>query len=515
LQPWVEARIIDGFQAREQKQPGGASSGPPPTLEPQSVTVTRRLAAILAADAANFSRLVAQDEERTLQVLAGHRTVIDETIRTHGGRIVTTAGDSVLAEFASPVQAVRAAIEIQRALLRRNTDSGLRNPMLFRIGVNVGDVVVDRDDILGDDVNVAVRLENLAPPGGICISASVREHISGKVDARLQDLGTQFLKNIPRPVRVYQVIADMAAPGSVAPRARQAGTTLMLGVAAAAIALAIGAWFSLRTPIGEHARTQAGTGIEQLPASSEERAFWDSVRQASDPAELRTYLDKYPGGTFSELAQARLDGLVAARQRREEEEEAMAKAAEALRAQAEALRLRGEAEAAIARAALEQETAARLKDEAEAAAQHAAAASRAAAEAQQRLGRTNTVALPEPVALLRTTSALDGRWAADWTCEASAEGPAATLRLPAQIEDREIRIEAGQVGLPGHFRAYGSIADDGGFKLQGTHMPRTQRIVGNESALQAWGRLEGERLEGSGSIGKRRCSLVLTRAGTP
>jgi class 3 adenylate cyclase len=484
-------------------------------LEPQSVTVTRRLAAILAADAANFSRLVAQDEERTLQVLAGHRTVIDETIRAHGGRIVTTAGDSVLAEFASPVQAVRAAIEIQRALLRRNTDSGLRSPMLFRIGINVGDVVVDGDDILGDDVNVAVRLENLAPPGGICIAASVREHIAGKVDARLQDLGTQFLKNIPRPVRVYQVIADMAGPGAITPRARQAGATLMLGVAAAAIVLAIGAWFSLRAPLAERAHGQAGTNLVEPPAGNEERAFWDNVRQSSDPAELRTFLDKYPGGTFSELAQARLDGLLAARQRREEEEEAMAKAAEALRTQAEALRLRAEAEAAIARAALEQETAMRLKQEAEAAARRAAAASQTAAEAQQRLGRINTVALPEPVTLLRTTSPLDGRWTADWTCEASAEGPAATLRLPAQIQYREIRIEAGQVGLPGHFRAYGSIGDDGGFKLEGTHMPRSQRIVGNENALQAWGRLEGERLEGSGTIGKRRCSLAMTRASPP
>jgi hypothetical protein len=116
---------------------------------------------------------------------------------------------------------------------------------------------------------------------------------------------------------------------------------------------------------------------------------------------------------------------------------------------------------------------------------------------------------------LRQASSLDGRWTSDWSCEASAEGPAAILRLPAQIQYREIRIEAGQVGLPGYFRAYGAIEDDGGFGLQGTHLPRTERIVGNANALRVRGRVEGERLEGNGTIGQRRCSVALTRAAAP
>jgi len=485
-------------------------------LEPQPATVTRRLAAILAADAANFSRLVAQDEERTLRVLSGHRSVIDRTILAHGGRIVTTAGDSVLAEFTSPVQAVRAAVEMQQALLARNAESGLATPMLFRIGINVGDVVVDGDNILGDDVNVAVRLENLAPPGGICIAASVREHIAGKLDARLQDLGTQYLRNIPRPVRVYQIIADMSGPDSIVLRARRAGIRLMLGIAAAASVAVLGAWLSLADPLGSRTTPKTERAGSAKPAGTfEEYAFWDSVKQAADPAELRAFLEKHPHGLFHDLAQARLEGLLAAQQRRSEEEEAMAKAAEALQAQTEALRLRSEAEAAISRAAHEQETAARLKHEAEAAAQRAAAASRAASEAQQRLGRVNATALAERVTLTRTASPLDGRWTADWACEASAEQPAASLRLPAQIQYREIRIEAGQIGLPGYFRAYGTVSDEGAFKLQGTHLPRTQRIVGNEDALHVFGKAEGERLEGNGTIGKRRCSLTLSRAVAP
>src|SRR5690606_13930376 len=125
-------------------------------------------------------------------------------------------------------------------------------------------------------------------------------------------------------------------------------------------------------------------------------------------------------------------------------------------------RLRQEAEAAIERAAIEQEAALRLREEAEAAATRAAAAARAASEAQQRLGRISDAALPEQVAL-RSASALDGPWTSDWSCEASAEGPATSLRLPAQVQQREIRIEVGQVGLPGYFRAYGTIADDGAF----------------------------------------------------
>jgi class 3 adenylate cyclase len=485
------------------------------TLEPQTVTVSRRLTAILAADAANFSRLVAQDEERTLRVLSGHRSVIDGTISAHGGRIVSTAGDSVLAEFSSPVQAVRAAIEIQHALSARNAESGLPAPMMFRIGVNLGDVVVDGDNILGDGVNVAVRLENLAPPGGIYVSASVRDHVAGKLEARLQDLGSQFLKNIPRPVRVFQVLPDIAGSESFLLRARRGSAKVALGAAAAAVLLGVAAWFSATRPTAEFASN--GTADSQLAssaASAEERAFWDSVKNTSNPAELRAFLSKFAQGTFAPLAQARLDGLLAARARSREEQEAATKAKEAQQAQAEAVRLRSDAEAAIARAASEQATATRLKAEAETASTRAAAAAKAAAEAQQKLARSQGAILgaaSDRVTFVRAISPLDGRWTSDWSCEASAEQPAQTIRLPAQIQYREVKIESGQVGLPGYFRAYGSVAEDGTFHLVGTSLPRTQRIVGNEDAMQFAGRIEGERLEGNGTIGKRRCSFVLTR----
>ncbi len=146
-----------------------------------------------------------QDEEGTIRVLSAHRAVIDGIITFHQGRIVSTAGDSVLAEFSSAVEAVRCAVEIQEALKTRNDSLEEHRQMHFRVGVNLGDVVVKNEDLLGDGVNVAARLETIAEPGGICISSSVYDQITGKLDLGFQDIGEQNLKNISRPIRVYRV----------------------------------------------------------------------------------------------------------------------------------------------------------------------------------------------------------------------------------------------------------------------------------------------------------------------
>jgi class 3 adenylate cyclase len=161
----------------------------------------RRLTCILAADAVGYSKHMGQDEEGTIQVLAAHRAVIDGIIAFHRGRIVGTAGDSVLAEFTSAVEAVRCAVEIQDALRTRNDALPEHRRLQFRVGVNLGDVVVKDADLLGDGVNVAARLESLAEPGGICIASSVYDQITGKLDLGFQDIGEQSLKNITRPVR--------------------------------------------------------------------------------------------------------------------------------------------------------------------------------------------------------------------------------------------------------------------------------------------------------------------------
>ena len=167
--------------------------------------VQRRLAAILAADVVGYSRLMGEDEEATLATLKSYRSAIDELIQTHDGRVFGGAGDSVIAEFASPVEAVRCATEIQLELEKRSAEVPDERRMRFRIGVNLGDVMVEGDNLYGDGVNVAARLEGIAEPGGIWVSGTVLDHVKGKVDLVFEDIGDHRVKNIAGPVRVYRV----------------------------------------------------------------------------------------------------------------------------------------------------------------------------------------------------------------------------------------------------------------------------------------------------------------------
>ena len=167
----------------------------------------RRLTAIMSADVVSYSRLMAADEEGTLARLKAHRKELFEpTIAEHQGRIVKLMGDGALVEFASVVEAVRAGVEIQRGMAERNADAPAGRRITFRIGINQGDVIIDGDDIYGDGVNVAARLQERATPGGIWISDRVYGDIRGKIDVGIDDLGDQELKNIPEPVRVYRVL---------------------------------------------------------------------------------------------------------------------------------------------------------------------------------------------------------------------------------------------------------------------------------------------------------------------
>src|SRR6516225_6596691 len=175
---------------------------------------TRRLAAILAADVAGYSRLIGDDEEGTLNRLRSIRAeVIDPSITQYRGRIVKTTGDGLLGEFASVVDALKCATEIQNAMVEGNAGIAADKRIEFRIGVHQGEIVVEDGDIFGDGANVSARLEGLAEPGGICVSARVQEDAAGKLDLSFEDLGEQSLKNIARPVRAYR-IATGAAPAT-------------------------------------------------------------------------------------------------------------------------------------------------------------------------------------------------------------------------------------------------------------------------------------------------------------
>src|SRR5690348_5939949 len=166
--------------------------------------VKRRLSAIFAADVAGYSRLMGTDEEGTHQRFKEYRgSLIDPKVREHHGRVFKTTGDGVLVEFPSVVDAVRCAVEVQRAMIDRNAETPEDRRIALRIGVNLGDVIVDGGDIYGDGVNIAARLQTLADPGGVCITRVVRDQIHDKLSYAFEDLGEQGLKNIARPVHVY------------------------------------------------------------------------------------------------------------------------------------------------------------------------------------------------------------------------------------------------------------------------------------------------------------------------
>ena len=182
--------------------------------------VQRRLAAILVSDMVGYSRLMEADETGTIARQKAHRSeLIDPEIAAHGGRIVKTTGDGLLVEFASVVDATESAVAIQQAMAEREADVPEERLIQYRVGINLGDIVIDGDDILGDGVNIAARLETLAPPGGLCISGGVHDQIHKKLDIQFEDLGEQSIKNISQPVRVWrwpaagiEAVVDVSAP---------------------------------------------------------------------------------------------------------------------------------------------------------------------------------------------------------------------------------------------------------------------------------------------------------------
>jgi TolB-like protein len=178
--------------------------------------VERKLAAIFAADIAGYSRLMARDEIGTLTRLKACRAIVDGLIASHRGRIFNTAGDSVIADFASAVDAVQCAVAVQTAIAAENNGRDDNEPMVLRIGLHVGDVMVDGENLLGDGVNIAARLEGLAEPGGICVSAVVRDQVGNKLPAAFEDMGDQQVKNIAQAIRVYRVQAGTLATQPVA-----------------------------------------------------------------------------------------------------------------------------------------------------------------------------------------------------------------------------------------------------------------------------------------------------------
>jgi len=240
----------------------------------------RRLVAILAADIVGYSRHMERDETGALATLSRLRVVADELIASHKGRITGTAGDSILAEFSSVVDALDCAVKIQAGVIATGEDQAPEQRMQFRIGVNVGDVMVKDGDIFGDGVNIAARLETLASPGGICVSRGVRDHVRKMGRYAFEDLGEQSVKNIAQPIRAFRLhgLEEGAIDAAVADPP--------LGLASSAAP-------AVSTP-----------APFELP-------FWDTIKESKDPAEFAAYLEQYPHGVFASLAEARRDALMA------------------------------------------------------------------------------------------------------------------------------------------------------------------------------------------------------------
>jgi class 3 adenylate cyclase len=421
------------------------------------LSVRRRLTCILAADAVGYSQQMGQDEEGTIRVLGAHRAVIDGLIAFHGGRIVSTAGDSVLAEFSSAVEAVRCAVEIQEALKTSNDALPEKSRMQFRVGVNLGDVVVKNDDLLGDGVNVAARLETIAEPGGICISSSVYDQITGKLDLGFLDIGEQVLKNISRPIRVYRVSGTgLPRPAPIVPAARRMHKPFPWGVAATiVVAIAgIAAWQTGWLRFGATERATLTTAVapiapaQTVPASSNAATVPAVAPAATSPQidadtqRLRADAEALRKQAESVLARARSDADAVRNAKIRSDAEA---AANRLRAQAEAdaARIRGEAEAtASARAKSETETAMRDAD------------ARTAKSARA------------PATAVAAGTHFDGKWNVTVSCAPTNEGAANyKFDFDAQVKDNFLQGERYSEGKPGWLRLQGPIRPDGSATL--------------------------------------------------
>src|SRR5271154_90125 len=197
----------------------------------------RKLATILSADVAGYSRLMAEDEEHTLRTFRGHKEVFEKLVELHRGRIFNTAGDAILAEFGSAVEAVRCATDIQAALRTRNDQLPPSRQVRFRIGINLGDVMVQGQDLLGDGVNVAARLQTAAQPGGICLSGSVYDQIRNKLSLSFQSLGEMNFKNIQQPVRTFSITHAQGHGDLPSPKPPGSGSRSAVWIAAGLVLL--------------------------------------------------------------------------------------------------------------------------------------------------------------------------------------------------------------------------------------------------------------------------------------
>ena len=444
----------------------------------ESIPIKRRLTAILAADAVNYSRHMSVDEEGTLRLLAAHRAVIDRIIEAHEGRIVGTQGDSVLAEFASPVEAVRCAVEIQEGVHTRNEALPEADRLDFRIGVNLGDVMIDGADILGDGVNVAARLEGIAEPGGICISSSVYDQIAGKLNMGFVDLGEQSLKNITRPIRVYQFDRGGAAGGIRRAQASRRKSGAIAGGVALLLLAAGGVW-------------QAGWFDRQAAPPAPSLAA--APAPVSEEMKLKLQIaEAERAKAEAELARARSDNE-AAKQRAD---------AEQARQRATARVAADERKDAPVASATPRSFAPPVTMPAPAPALPAEPPPTPPASAATAALKSPTVTKFVPVA--------NGTGTATRDCEGFEELRAfSETQLAVRVDDGVIIVERGTAGQVGYLFAKGRPTADGQLVLSGIAISPTKRNYGKEIKAYFTGTFADGAFALNGRTGSRNCRMTI------
>lgn len=422
--------------------------------------IKRKLTAILAADAVNFSRMASENEEQTLRVLDGHRSIIDAVIDDHGGRVVNTAGDSVLAEFSSAVEAVRCAIEIQEALKTRNESLSPSQRMDFRIGVNLGDVMISGEDLLGDGVNVAARLQSIADPGGILISSSVYDQISGKINLYFADIGEQALKNISRPIRVYR-LAGSVAPKKLGRVIRRSGRRISWGVVLLTGCVAVTAlvWYSLNAfspkvpPVNPNPVPQSTAAREHPPADIEHS---------------RLLLEKEKALNEAKIA-----------------------------------KLQMELELQKARAAAEKD---KNINKNEPSAPPAPPLLPPPALTPEKAQAPNLASTPEQSPTVTHETAL--QWVGTLTCETYKDLPETRVRLPVIMTNGEFVFEKDLPGQPGYVFLQGKPSD-GLLAMTGSAVSASKAFLGRQAPASFRGKLDGNAYHLKGEIGRRSCTFDL------
>lgn len=501
--------------------------------------LTRKLAAIFSADVVGYSALMAADEEGTLSRLAQCRKIMDALIAQHGGRIVNTAGDSVLAEFAAAIEAVRAALEIQEALKAGNAAQPPIRQMRFRIGINLGDVIVMGDNLMGDGINVAARLQSLAAPGGICIAGSVYDQIQSKLSIPFAYGGQQSLKNIPHPVHVFQLPGETSegpplsspAPSHVQLSGAKASRPgKLLAIVFASVFLigfaALGVLFI--GPVKDR--------IVALFLDSPDPAemAWQIARQSEQISDLENFLHDHGASRFAPEARGKLADLQrqqavlaqaaatqksldlarqeAERIRAETEQERRKLAVERDRLAGETARQKAKADEDKARIEAEAKQQEKRKKEEEVRLSTAATSSTPSTSTSQTVVVANpsppptnsstqsTVAAVPPPPIATPKPDRNGLWRLVIECGYGPQGPF-TITMLAAVKDGKFNATNGKDWEL--IKCDGEIGQDGKYSC---HATRT--VNGSLVNYRAWGsKVSDDRSEGDASVGGNQNSL--------